>query len=145
MRSVAWTFLLLIAAPYLDMISHICKNLRFDLSIIGYVWCLVNNKWLIIISLYEVLKVHVTRVSVMTFLIVWYFSTMYNSESGAEGIRTPDPLLARQVLSQLSYNPLGLFYFILNCFRFLYTPKLLGLSGPFLHLNDYPNSGTSVT
>ena len=25
--------------------------------------------------------------------------------SGAEGIRTPDPLLARQVLSQLSYNP----------------------------------------
>ena len=26
--------------------------------------------------------------------------------SGAEGIRTPDPLLARQVLSQLSYNPL---------------------------------------
>ena len=26
---------------------------------------------------------------------------------GAEGIRTPDPLLARQVLSQLSYNPLG--------------------------------------
>ena len=26
--------------------------------------------------------------------------------SGAEGIRTPDPLLARQVLSQLSYNPM---------------------------------------
>ena len=25
--------------------------------------------------------------------------------SGAEGIRTPDPLLARQVLSQLSYTP----------------------------------------
>ena len=27
------------------------------------------------------------------------------SGDGAEGIRTPDPLLARQVLSQLSYNP----------------------------------------
>ena len=27
------------------------------------------------------------------------------SGSGDEGIRTPDPLLARQVLSQLSYNP----------------------------------------
>ena len=27
--------------------------------------------------------------------------------SGAEGIRTPDPLLARQVLSQLSYTPIG--------------------------------------
>ena len=26
--------------------------------------------------------------------------------SGAEGIRTPDPLLARQVLSQLSYTPM---------------------------------------
>ena len=27
------------------------------------------------------------------------------SQSGAEGIRTPDPLLAKQVLSQLSYSP----------------------------------------
>ena len=26
--------------------------------------------------------------------------------SGDEGIRTPDPLLARQVLSQLSYTPI---------------------------------------
>ena len=26
-------------------------------------------------------------------------------KSGDEGIRTPDPLLARQVLSQLSYTP----------------------------------------
>ena len=26
-------------------------------------------------------------------------------DDGDEGIRTPDPLLARQVLSQLSYNP----------------------------------------
>ena len=28
-----------------------------------------------------------------------------NLRSGDEGIRTPDPLLARQVLSQLSYTP----------------------------------------
>ena len=28
------------------------------------------------------------------------------SGSGDEGIRTPDPLLARQVLSQLSYTPI---------------------------------------
>ena len=27
--------------------------------------------------------------------------------SGDEGIRTPDPLLARQVLSQLSYTPIS--------------------------------------
>ena len=31
--------------------------------------------------------------------------------SGDEGIRTPDPLLARQVLSQLSYTPIGLGYY----------------------------------
>ena len=31
-----------------------------------------------------------------------------NFGSGDEGIRTPDPLLARQVLSQLSYTPMGL-------------------------------------
>ena len=29
------------------------------------------------------------------------------SGSGDEGIRTPDPLLARQVLSQLSYTPMS--------------------------------------
>ena len=29
----------------------------------------------------------------------------FESVGGAEGIRTPDPLLAKQVLSQLSYSP----------------------------------------
>ena len=29
----------------------------------------------------------------------------YNKVGGREGIRTPDPLLAKQVLSQLSYTP----------------------------------------
>ena len=34
-------------------------------------------------------------------------------QSGDEGIRTPDPLLARQVLSQLSYIPMqGKKYFL---------------------------------
>ena len=36
------------------------------------------------------------------------------SSSGDEGIRTPDPLLARQVLSQLSYTPKGLPYTFLS-------------------------------
>ena len=36
-----------------------------------------------------------------------YVSWIKTIHSGDEGIRTPDPLLARQVLSQLSYNPLG--------------------------------------
>ena len=45
--------------------------------------------------------------------------------SGDEGIRTPDPLLARQVLSQLSY-----------------TPRFLGLSGSLL-LGSHPFLFTS--
>ena len=32
-------------------------------------------------------------------------SCIYHPVSGDEGIRTHDPLLARQVLSQLSYTP----------------------------------------
>ena len=42
--------------------------------------------------LYDVFKVH--------------FRMFFRS--GDEGIRTPDPLLARQVLSQLSYTPKGI-------------------------------------
>ena len=33
---------------------------------------------------------------------------------GDEGIRTPDPLLARQVLSQLSYTPISLILFCIK-------------------------------
>ena len=33
---------------------------------------------------------------------------------GDEGIRTPDPLLARQVLSQLSYTPEGYVFVSIN-------------------------------
>ena len=36
-----------------------------------------------------------------------YVSCIFLMHSGDEGIRTPDPLLARQVLSQLSYTPIG--------------------------------------
>ena len=54
-----------------------------------------------------------------TFLLIYHFSmcsfqgtikilSVNPTESnGDEGIRTPDPLLARQVLSQLSYTPVG--------------------------------------
>ena len=55
----------------------------------------------------------------LSFLIFDVFSYMWFSRymhtgfpmSGDEGIRTLDPLLARQVLSQLSYTPIG-FYVI---------------------------------
>ena len=72
-----------------------------------------------IISLYEVLKVHWTlsTLSVLSLKI---------QRSGAEGIRTPDPLLARQVLSQLSYNPgSGFIYFLCQAFVCL----AMGLNG----------------
>ncbi len=38
-------------------------------------------------------------------------------DDGDEGIRTPDPLLARQVLSQLSYTPVGFLYSFLPLFN----------------------------
>ena len=34
----------------------------------------------------------------------------HRSNGGVEGIRTPDPLLAKQVLYQLSYNPMDPVY-----------------------------------
>ena len=52
--------------PILIWIISISAKFASIFRSLGYVWCLVNNKWLIIISLYEVLKVHVTRVSAMT-------------------------------------------------------------------------------
>ena len=52
-------------------------------------------------------------VSALTHL---YAFVRFSSDSGDEGIRTPDPLLARQVLSQLSYTPKG---FLFTCMDFL--------------------------
>ena len=44
--------------------------------------------------------------------------------TGDGGIRTLDPLLARQVLSQLSYTPMGFLFIYLGFYP-------MGLSGPF--------------
>ena len=55
--------------------------------------------------------------------------------SGDEGIRTPDPLLARQVLSQLSYTPIGLGYY--SIYMGLHGPHISGLNGPFLHSEGF--------
>ena len=65
---------------------------------------------IIFLSLYEVLKVHLDFKC-----LTGYFHALsircqnLFSDSGDEGIRTPDPLLARQVLSQLSYTPIGFY------------------------------------
>ena len=37
-----------------------------------------------------------------------YIDKLYHMDSGDKGIRTLDPLRARQVLSQLSYTPINL-------------------------------------
>src|SRR5260370_41587828 len=47
---------------------------------------------------------------------------------GREGIRTPDPLLAKQVLSQLSYTPTEEVILILKHFP-IFCPLLLMVSG----------------
>ena len=48
------------------------------------------------------------------------------ASNGDEGIRTPDPLLARQVLSQLSYTPTPpwvLLLFVMICRRIISNRK----------------------
>ena len=42
------------------------------------------------------------------FVTKSYLTKSYDLVSGDKGIRTLDPLLARQVLSQLSYTPKGI-------------------------------------
>src|SRR5215469_6565308 len=58
-------------------------------------------------------------------------------DGGREGIRTPDPLLAKQVLSQLSYTPTEELILILKHFP-VFCPSLfmfLGLNRAFtVHL-----------
>ena len=48
---------------------------------------------------------------------------LLSNYGGAEEDRTPDPLRARQVLSQLSYDPL----FLLRLFRLLFVMSILSL------------------
>ena len=48
-----------------------------------------------------------SRYKYRTFFQILKSGGLFQS-SGDEGIRTPDPLLARQVLSQLSYTPKGI-------------------------------------
>ena len=45
--------------------------------------------------------------SYVVFKVQLHFLRHLSMPSGDEGIRTPDPLLAGQVLSQLSYTPIG--------------------------------------
>ena len=49
---------------------------------------------------------------VIKFYLVLAF--LLKCHGGDEEIRTPDPLLARQVLSQLSYTPIKWNYYNLN-------------------------------
>ena len=67
--------------------------------------------------------------------------------NGDKGIRTLDPLLARQVLSQLSYSPIlnckGLL--ILKALKGTRTLDLLITSQPLYQLSHQSISGTEGT
>ena len=85
------------------------------------------------LSLYEVFNVHTVRYTVLCF---W--------PNGDGEIRTLDPLLARQVLSQLSYTPIGcgssfLFFkkqsLLFFCMSFSTQVGLSGLEPPTSRLS----------
>ena len=61
-------------------------------------------------------------------LVAWpeiYFSLIVRFLGGDEEIRTPDPLLARQVLSQLSYTPKMFFSIVKNILGVFSAPYIL--------------------
>ena len=60
------------------------------------------------------LRLSGARSNHLSYEPIWYglrfplrpFTTLFKKDGGDEEDRTPDPLLARQVLSQLSYTPI---------------------------------------
>ena len=57
-------------------------------------------------------------------------------DSGDKGIRTLDPLRARQVLSQLSYTPIGIIYLLnSNIYYILFKVGPSGLEPPTSRLS----------
>ena len=67
--------------------------------------------------------------------LIWIIPK-YNAFGGAEEDRTPDPLRARQVLSQLSYDP----KFLLRLFSLLFVVFICSLS----HILTYAPSFTHL-
>ena len=63
----------------------------------------------------------------VVFKVQLHFFRHLSMPSGDEGIRTPDPLLARQVLSQLSYTPIS--------FESFHSVGLSGLEPPTSRLS----------
>jgi hypothetical protein len=59
---------------------------------------------------------------------------------GAEEDRTPDPLRARQVLSQLSYDPL----FLLRYFILLFVACILLLSHILMYVTSLAHARASI-
>ena len=65
---------------------------------------------------------HLSYRPVLSGIALRVFGSYSSSPTGGDdGIRTHDPLLAGQVLSQLSYTPIGVF----NCFAFQVSPESL--------------------
>ena len=59
------------------------------------------------------------------YLVSHAYLTVLSPFGGDDGIRTHDPLLAGQVLSQLSYTPKGIFYWSLKIEQqSIHTPRM---------------------
>ena len=93
--------------------------------------------FLLLCSFQRSIMVGLTRLELVTSRLSGVRSNQLSYRpiyGGDEEIRTPDPLLARQVLSQLSYTPMdaGLsFRTSLPVFSFVCSLSGLGLSEPF--------------
>ena len=90
--------------------------------------CLIFNESNTLFIIYRIFNL------CMRFSRYVMFARLLVSRNGDGEIRTLDPLLARQVLSQLSYTPIP------GNMKFSDRPLLrsMGLSGPYLLDSDYP-------
>ena len=101
------TFMFLITWLFFRTISSIDVYSHFDSM--NQLW--IIKKYLVSYLLYTVFKVQ---------YLAFCLSIMTRIPSGDGEIRTLDPLLARQVLSQLSYTPRCSIFYILQFILFLF-------------------------
>ena len=70
-------------------------------------WNLLHVTFLSTLVFFDCLPVIITHKLLYAIITVKSIGTSFHKMSGDGEIRTLDPLLARQVLSQLSYTPIG--------------------------------------
>ncbi len=100
------------------------------LALSAYIHCICTLR-LRVASFLSLPSQHKLLYDLRSFLLLWIligrffpsarFQEPFVLDGGDEEDRTPDPLLAKQVLSQLSYTPKG---FTVSRFPFLFTGDL---------------------